>query len=264
MSRACPCEAGTGYATECCWRDRDIRTTKRGASSGSTYPALGDKASRSHNPRLCRPKRTRSSILSPCCWDQPAWIQQSAPCPWRARRRSTWSQACRAAHLSGAYQVGGHAVGLLDEIAYVTVAYWRNYGGVLVDLLLSETNRHGVRAASGWGTRHARRERRHLPRRGRGQIPQTGFSAPCHCEDCHGEKATDQCDPSSGPAHDSCCLAEHVLILAHALYGCGVSDGKGNSFLRRQRRGRSSRSGTTFRIYWDFKCTASADSTART
>jgi hypothetical protein len=101
-------------------------------------------------------------------------------------------------------------------------------------LLLSETNQHRVGAASSGGTGHARREWRHLPRRGRSQIPQTGFSALCHCQYRHDEKTTDQRDPNSSPAHDSCCLAEQKLILAYALYVCEATMLKGNSHLRPQ------------------------------
>jgi hypothetical protein len=64
-----------------------------------------------------------------------------------------------------------------------------------------------------------------LPRRGRSQIPQTGFSALCHCQYRHDEKTTDQRDPNSSPAHDSCCLAEQKLILAYALYVCEAARG---------------------------------------
>lgn len=116
-------------------------------------------------------------------------------------------QGYLAAHPSGTCHVGSHALGLLDEVGHATTTYLRKYGAVFVEILLRDTKPSCVRASTSW-IRYARRERRLLPSRGRGQLPQAGRSGLCRGKRRHGEKATDQSDPTLSPSHDpSCCVA---------------------------------------------------------
>ena len=159
-----------------------------------TYPTRGIKASRSRNPCLCR--------LS---WKRSCGVLVVAP---------RGLQAGLAAHPSSTFHVGGHALGLLDEVGQTTAAYlWKN-SAVLFEILLRDANRRGVRAAT-CGITHACRERRLLPRRRRGQRPQTGLSGLRRGQYCHLEKATDQRDPTSSPAHDFSCLVAETPIRTH-------------------------------------------------
>ena len=129
-------------------------------------------------------------------------------------------QCSLAAHHSSAYQVRGHAVGLLDHVGHLAATYLRNDGAVSVNLLLREADRRGARAG------RTRWEWRLLKGLGCGQLPQAGFSSSLRPgEDRHDEKATTQHDRNRVLAHDCSCLIARKPGHAFSTYGSAPGEG---------------------------------------